>query len=285
MVNDRYILVNEKEIRELLDLVLHLFGIRAGYFYNAPGTPQPHWEMIVNRRDNYCEYCLAVRKNFSIRCDRSNDDFLEKAKREGKPLWYQCYNGLYEMYLPLNIDGYDAGFIHLGQVRTEKSFDTVISECGLSGHPDLPAITRLYNAMPVIEQSKLPLIGKLISVFAENIVRNRVIALQHTDPVALLEKYINDNAASGASIAGAAKYVGKSVSYVTHMFSRKFKMPFRDYLARRRIESAQELLTTMSIEDTAKKSGFKNRYHFTRVFRKVAGISPAQYRLQKSKHG
>ncbi|MEK6795200.1 MAG: PocR ligand-binding domain-containing protein [Spirochaetota bacterium] len=272
------ILINEGEIRELLYIILRLFGLRAGYFCQ---TADGSWKAVMNKSDFYCEYCMIARRRFAERCERSNNDFLIKAKEQMSPLWYQCYNGLHEMYLPLTIDGHDAGFLHLGQVRTDKDFDAVARECGLNEHPDIDALRASYQAMPVMERSKLEMIAKLVTVFAENIVRNRLVDLTNADPAYFLERYIDMYACSGASIRGAARFIGKSTSYVTHMFRTLHRMPFRDYLTRVRIDRAREYLLSNSIEEAALRAGFKNRYHFTRVFTKTTGSSPAAYQKRE----
>lgn len=47
-----------------------------------------------------------------------------------------------------------------------------------------------------------------------------------------------------------------------------------------RIEFAKSLLTTtdMTIQDIAKKSGYRNYEHFERQFREKCGLTPQKYR-------
>jgi AraC family transcriptional regulator len=67
-------------------------------------------------------------------------------------------------------------------------------------------------------------------------------------------------------------------------FCRSFKQstgqsPHR-YILQLRIEEAQRLLkkTTLAISDVANRLGFSDQSHFTMVFRKLVGTTPARWR-------
>ena len=79
---------------------------------------------------------------------------------------------------------------------------------------------------------------------------------------------------------GAAAYIGRSTSFVTHQFKQYYRCTFLEYVWKRRIEKAKSYLASKTIAETARLSGFKNRYHFSRLFKQVTGISPAQYQKQ-----
>ena len=72
----------------------------------------------------------------------------------------------------------------------------------------------------------------------------------------------------------------------TNAFSRLFKNYTGDtpqaFIKRKRIHKACIMLlhSNLSIDDIAEKTGFANRYHFTRVFSKVKGYTPAKYRKE-----
>jgi len=72
----------------------------------------------------------------------------------------------------------------------------------------------------------------------------------------------------------------------TNAFTRLFKnevgiSPQR-FVKRKRINSACVMLhhTDYSIDKIASKTGFVNRYHFTRIFTQITGLSPAKYRKE-----
>ena len=67
-------------------------------------------------------------------------------------------------------------------------------------------------------------------------------------------------------------------------FCREFKAAFGatfvEYLARHRVDEAKRLLVnrSMSVTDVAAAVGFTDPSYFTRVFRKIAGASPTEFR-------
>lgn len=95
------------------------------------------------------------------------------------------------------------------------------------------------------------------------------------------------------AIAHISKHYGRSipeseVARVCEMspsrFCREFKasfgVTFVEYLARHRVQEAKRLLGNrgMSVTDVAAAVGFMDPSYFTRVFRKIAGACPTDYR-------
>lgn len=79
-----------------------------------------------------------------------------------------------------------------------------------------------------------------------------------------------------------AERVGVSLSTLSHDFRRQMQTtPARQYRYMR-IERAEQLLINgLSVGEVSDQMGFKNQFHFSRVFRMVRGISPTEYLRQK----
>ena len=79
-----------------------------------------------------------------------------------------------------------------------------------------------------------------------------------------------------------AEAVGTSEDYLTHIFRRELGLTPWDYLNRYRVEQAKGLLrgTSDSISSIAARVGLKDQAYFSRLFRKVTGLSPNAYRNQ-----
>ena len=71
-----------------------------------------------------------------------------------------------------------------------------------------------------------------------------------------------------------------STGHLSNLIKRELKLPFSEYITARRIQRAKELLAddTLSIEQIAGMVGYKDYFYFTKVFKKVAGVSPSKYR-------
>ena len=77
----------------------------------------------------------------------------------------------------------------------------------------------------------------------------------------------------------AAKY-NLSTGRLSTMIKEALQMNYSDYIASLRIQRAKELLQNeaLSIQEIAEMVGYNDYFYFTKVFKKVQGISPSKYR-------
>ena len=79
----------------------------------------------------------------------------------------------------------------------------------------------------------------------------------------------------------ALKY-DMSLASLSSQLKEKLSMNYSDYLTSLRIQKAKELLKeqNLSIQEIAEKSGYTDYFYFTKVFKRVEGISPSKYRKE-----
>ena len=84
-------------------------------------------------------------------------------------------------------------------------------------------------------------------------------------------------------LADLAAACGLSVSHFARAFRKSTSVPPHRWLTYRRIECAQNLLLTSNaaIAAIALDCGFSDQSHFTTVFKKVVGASPAEWRRNR----
>ncbi len=80
-------------------------------------------------------------------------------------------------------------------------------------------------------------------------------------------------------VAGALHY---SDAYFCRLFRQCFDNNFTAYMADYRVEKAKELLSNpvISVNEAGEKSGYRDANYFTKVFKRVTGFTPSEYRLQ-----
>ena len=73
-----------------------------------------------------------------------------------------------------------------------------------------------------------------------------------------------------------------STAHFSKMFRQSTGESPHQFVLGQRVERAKEMLSTtrMRILDVAIASGFKTQQHFARVFRRLCGVSPAEYRRE-----
>ena len=82
------------------------------------------------------------------------------------------------------------------------------------------------------------------------------------------------------TLEALAKRFGGSPEYIGKYFQRHTGMAFTSYLAYVRVERARIFLESkdLSITDIAYRTGFFDQAHFTKVFKKITGMLPSEFR-------
>ena len=93
-------------------------------------------------------------------------------------------------------------------------------------------------------------------------------------------KFIHAHLDEELSLTKVAQFVNISPNYLSEKFKQVTGMNFVNYIARERVGKARELLQDPErrISEVAFAVGFQSLSQFNRVFKKLAGKSPTQYR-------
>ncbi len=86
-------------------------------------------------------------------------------------------------------------------------------------------------------------------------------------------------------ITDVAKMIGSNRTYVSSYLNKERGVNFSDYVNGYRVEYAKKLLDTspdMNLVDVAERSGFASEASFYRVFKRITGKTPSEYRCLTS---
>ena len=108
---------------------------------------------------------------------------------------------------------------------------------------------------------------------------NRSGGLSHAQ-CRLLNQYFDENLERNISLAELAGVVGLSEFHFARKFRTEFTCPPHAHLIRKRIERAKAQLArgNVPLKVVAASSGFSDQSHMTRLFRRLLGMTPAEYR-------
>jgi len=89
------------------------------------------------------------------------------------------------------------------------------------------------------------------------------------------------------SLDRMSEAAGLSPAHFSQMFRTSTGESPHQFVLRRRVERAKEMLRTVDarVLDVAVACGFKSQQHFARVFRRVCGASPTEYRQEFGDYG
>jgi YesN/AraC family two-component response regulator len=139
----------------------------------------------------------------------------------------------------------------------------------------------------VLSQKEHDAVIKLLEIFAHQLseMSNQIVVQEeNAEPpmITRAKQYIRDNQAEELSLGQVAKAVNASSFYFCKMFKKGTGVNFTEYVSRVRIESAKNLLLNpnLRISEIAYQVGFQSLTHFNRVFKKIAGEAPTEYRAK-----
>lgn len=97
--------------------------------------------------------------------------------------------------------------------------------------------------------------------------------------IAKIVEYLQQHLAQNVSLDDAARVVGLSPFHVSHLFKVYYGETFIQVYSKLRIEVAKKLLIEghHSIKDVAYMLGFSDQAYFSRVFKKIEGLSPQSF--------
>lgn len=99
-----------------------------------------------------------------------------------------------------------------------------------------------------------------------------------------IAEYLNANLRSEITLDKLASSLGYNKHYLCDVFKREAGCTIREYLNRLRIEKAKELIVNSdySLTQVGAWLGFEYPHHFDKVFKRITGVTPGQYKRQET---
>lgn len=98
--------------------------------------------------------------------------------------------------------------------------------------------------------------------------------------VGMMMQLAKQHYTEGYSLEDAAEAIGMNAAYLSRMFSQKQGMTYSDYILSLKVERAKELLAdpTIKVYEVSDAVGYRNLQHFYKIFKKITGMTPSEYR-------
>ncbi|MBM7563431.1 response regulator [Paenibacillus sacheonensis] len=101
-----------------------------------------------------------------------------------------------------------------------------------------------------------------------------------SDLVTTMKTFIREHARENLSLERVAAEIDRNPFYVSKLFKSHFGMNYIDYLTECRMETAKQLMqdAEKSLKEITYEIGYHDPNYFSRVFKKIVGYSPTEYR-------
>lgn len=97
----------------------------------------------------------------------------------------------------------------------------------------------------------------------------------------IISRYIEANYMYDISMQDLARHMNYSEAYFCKLFKQCFNKNFTSYLTEYRVEEAKKMLAepTVNVKEIGKAVGYGDSNYFAKVFKRITGQSPTEYRL------
>lgn len=96
--------------------------------------------------------------------------------------------------------------------------------------------------------------------------------------------YVDAHLEQMVGLSEVAEHVRLNASYFSVLFKEQMQMTLSEYIARRKLQKAKELLLTTKIPvaEIAERVGYQTAKYFNKVFKEYEGRSPGQFRTENN---
>jgi AraC-like DNA-binding protein/ligand-binding sensor protein len=257
--------------------------------------PKEFWNLAHRNRRNENPFCamLAQTNRTCAACLEVQQQAVDAAT--DRPATVTCFAGLCDTTVPIKLGERTVGFLQTGQValrETSKSGFKKISakliEWGLK--IDLTRLEEAYFNTKVLTQRQYAAVIRLLEIFGKHLslAANRMTVQDAEAEPPMIRRakaHIAGHYGDPISLDEIARAMHVSTFYFCKMFKKATGLTFTDYLGRVRVEKAKNLLLNphLRVSEIAYTVGFQSLTHFNRIFRKVAGEAPTDFRERLKK--
>ena len=232
---------------------------------------------LVARTNKSCAACLQMQQQIA-----------ESAHVEAQTL--HCFAGMCDTAIPVRVGENLIAFLQTGQVLqhqpNRREFKRVARQLLAWGHAvDLKQMEEAYFSTRVVPKRQYESIIRLLAIFAQHLaaLSNQLMVREEKAEAPMIARargYIADHQGEELSLKEVARAVNTSAFYFCKMFKQATGLTFTDYLARVRVEKVKNLLLNphKRVSEAAFEAGCQSLSQFNRVFKKIEGTSPSDYR-------
>ena len=207
-----------------------------------------------------------------------------------RPATVRCFADLCHTAVPIKLGERTIGFLQTGQIALDlpsaPGFEVIAQQLTDWEVPmDLKRLEDAYYRSRVLSQAQYAGLIRLLEIFCQQLsaMANRITVQDaETEPpmIRRAKAYIGGHYGDPVDLDEIARAMHVSTFYFCKMFRKATGLTFTEFLGRVRVEKAKNLLLNphLRVSEIAYTVGFQSLTHFNRLFRKITGETPTDFR-------
>ncbi len=276
------VLFNNEKLRQLQLNLYELVGVQTNI-----------WDITgknVQLFGKHSHFCRIINDNPEghRRCEECDSMAVKACAEKRQSYSYVCHAGLREIVLPVFDSGEIVAFIAFGQLldnspRKLQWENTLKSLDWYEG--DIEELKEAYSELIQYTPAKFKAYEEILQAITSYIQLEGIIRSANFSDQQRLEMYIDEHYMEKLSLKAISDALGIGTTKLCAL-AKKLSADgsITKLISMRRVEAAKTLLLKedLSIAEIAEKVGFSDYNYFTKIFKKIVGCTPTQYRKLKN---
>ncbi|WP_198546717.1 response regulator transcription factor [Alteribacter populi] len=155
-----------------------------------------------------------------------------------------------------------------------------------------------YLLKPIKKQELIDAVEKALEVeekreredLIKKVMDDRLIDISKLEkearsPIHVALKFVDEHLQEKISLSDVAKQAHLNPSYFSVLFKEQTNMTFSEYVTRRRLQNAKNLLinSDFTVSEISDEVGYQTSKYFIKLFKEYEGKTPSQFRREYSK--
>ncbi len=220
---------------------------------------------FINHSKPYCDFFKSTPGGL-LKCISCRNKAFNKAISERVPFGGLCSGGIYEYVSPVIYDGAVIAVLFVGNIS-----DREIHGFSFEKNFDEEKCRRLCT---IIENH----IKLLVKEYSNDIH-------SYSPLIVNIKNYIEESLFGEISVSEIARIFNYNEKYIGKLFKEEEGVGMLEYINTKRLDKSCELLklSSKTVIEVARQTGFNNVTYFNRLFKKRFGKTPTEYRNKKEK--
>lgn len=234
----------------------------------------------MSQKVHQCPVCDDAKERDFASCFRCRSTVLKMLVKRKKSFAGYCSKGVYEYCRPVVRDDSVAALIFVGNILTDdpaqrEKLCANFRKSLLRTMETNFSLEDCHRTADILESY----IHYLMDRYGETTQKSFDVLIEN------VKNYIDENLLHDFSMADLSAVFNYNEKYLGRLFKQRTGTTIKEYCNQAKIAQAKSLLTGshMSIANIAAHVGYNNVTYFNRIFKKITGLSPLEYRNEGNK--